>query len=57
MSNFTWKYFDFAGESVDGIDSEAAAQRLRGNAGTTVTVKVHCEIIILPFFSYKLYLN
>ncbi|XP_057424387.1 carboxyl-terminal-processing peptidase 3, chloroplastic isoform X2 [Lotus japonicus] len=28
------------GESVDGIDSEAAAQRLRGNAGTTVTVKV-----------------
>ncbi|KAK7266970.1 hypothetical protein RIF29_19632 [Crotalaria pallida] len=28
------------GETLDGIDSEAAAQRLRGNAGTTVTVKV-----------------
>ncbi|XP_054814323.1 carboxyl-terminal-processing peptidase 3, chloroplastic isoform X2 [Prosopis cineraria] len=28
------------GERLDGIDSEAAAQRLRGNAGTTVTVKV-----------------
>ncbi|WJX12297.1 C-terminal processing peptidase [Trifolium repens] len=25
---------------LDGIDSEGAAQRLRGNAGTTVTVKV-----------------
>ncbi|KAJ7976819.1 Carboxyl-terminal-processing peptidase [Quillaja saponaria] len=29
------------GERLDGIDSEAAAQRLRGHAGTTVTVKVH----------------
>ncbi|XP_027363339.1 carboxyl-terminal-processing peptidase 3, chloroplastic isoform X2 [Abrus precatorius] len=28
------------GEKLDGIDSETAAQRLRGNAGTTVTVKV-----------------
>ncbi|KAG4982603.1 hypothetical protein JHK82_027455 [Glycine max] len=28
------------GERLDGIDSETAAQRLRGNAGTTVTVKV-----------------
>ncbi|KAF7818998.1 carboxyl-terminal-processing peptidase 3, chloroplastic [Senna tora] len=28
------------GERLDGIDSEAAAQKLRGNAGTTVTVKV-----------------
>lgn len=28
------------GEGVDGIDSETAAQRLRGKAGTTVTVKV-----------------
>nr|XP_029148853.1 uncharacterized protein LOC114925388 [Arachis hypogaea] len=27
------------GERLDGLDSEAAAQRLRGNAGTTVTVK------------------
>ncbi|KAL6987094.1 Carboxyl-terminal-processing peptidase 3, chloroplastic, variant 2 [Sarracenia purpurea var. burkii] len=29
------------GERLDGIDSEAAAQRLRGRAGTTVTVKLH----------------
>ncbi|KAF3442585.1 hypothetical protein FNV43_RR16501 [Rhamnella rubrinervis] len=29
------------GERLDGIDSEAAAQKLRGRAGTTVTVKVH----------------
>ncbi|XP_073223812.1 carboxyl-terminal-processing peptidase 3, chloroplastic isoform X2 [Cicer arietinum] len=28
------------GERLDGINSEGAAQRLRGNAGTTVTVKV-----------------
>ncbi|XP_020971640.1 carboxyl-terminal-processing peptidase 3, chloroplastic isoform X2 [Arachis ipaensis] len=28
------------GERLDGLVSEAAAQRLRGNAGTTVTVKV-----------------
>ncbi|GAU33401.1 hypothetical protein TSUD_20940 [Trifolium subterraneum] len=28
------------GERLDGIDSEGAAQKLRGNAGTTVTVKV-----------------
>ncbi|KAK7345079.1 hypothetical protein VNO77_15486 [Canavalia gladiata] len=28
------------GERLDGVDSETAAQRLRGNAGTTVTVKV-----------------
>ncbi|KAJ7972245.1 Carboxyl-terminal-processing peptidase [Quillaja saponaria] len=28
-------------ERLDGIDSEAAAQRLRGHAGTTVTIKVH----------------
>lgn len=37
--------YDSAGERLDGIDSEAAAQRLRGNAGTTVTVKVHSVII------------
>jgi hypothetical protein len=42
---------DSAGERLDGIDSEGAAQRLRGNAGTTVTVKVHCEIII-HFLNY-----
>lgn len=29
------------GERLDGVDSEGAAQRLRGKAGTTVTVKVH----------------
>lgn len=29
-----------SGERLDGIDSEGAAQRLRGRAGTTVTVKV-----------------
>ena len=29
------------GERLDGIDSEAAAQKLRGHVGTTVTVKVH----------------
>ncbi|KAF7146859.1 hypothetical protein RHSIM_Rhsim03G0012100 [Rhododendron simsii] len=29
------------GESLDGIDSEAAAQKLRGRAGTSVTVKLH----------------
>ncbi|KEH41543.1 carboxy-terminal processing peptidase-like protein [Medicago truncatula] len=28
------------GERLNGIDSEGAAKRLRGNAGTTVTVKV-----------------
>ncbi|KAG5063584.1 hypothetical protein JHK85_004767 [Glycine max] len=30
-------------ERLDGIDSETAAQRLRGNAGTTVTVKTAAE--------------
>ncbi|XP_048226114.1 carboxyl-terminal-processing peptidase 3, chloroplastic isoform X2 [Ricinus communis] len=29
------------GERLDGIDSEAAARKLRGRAGTSVTVKVH----------------
>ncbi|XP_059668458.1 carboxyl-terminal-processing peptidase 3, chloroplastic isoform X2 [Cornus florida] len=29
------------GEKLDGIDSESAAQKLRGRAGTTVTVKLH----------------
>ncbi|XP_057505852.1 carboxyl-terminal-processing peptidase 3, chloroplastic [Actinidia eriantha] len=29
------------GESLDGIDSEGAAQKLRGRAGTSVTVKLH----------------
>ncbi|XP_055801089.1 carboxyl-terminal-processing peptidase 3, chloroplastic isoform X1 [Solanum dulcamara] len=29
------------GERLDGVDSETAAQKLRGRAGTTVTVKVH----------------
>ncbi|KAA3465207.1 carboxyl-terminal-processing peptidase 3, chloroplastic isoform X1 [Gossypium australe] len=30
-----------AGQRLDGVDSEAAAQRLRGQAGTSVTVKLH----------------
>ncbi|KAF5195196.1 Carboxyl-terminal-processing protease [Thalictrum thalictroides] len=29
------------GEGLDGIDGEAAARKLRGNVGTTVTVKLH----------------
>ncbi|KAL3341604.1 hypothetical protein AABB24_025913 [Solanum stoloniferum] len=29
------------GERLDGVDSETAAQKLRGLAGTTVTVKIH----------------
>ncbi|XP_040970167.1 carboxyl-terminal-processing peptidase 3, chloroplastic isoform X2 [Gossypium hirsutum] len=29
------------GQRLDGVDSEAAAQRLRGKAGTSVTVKLH----------------
>ncbi|MCD9646005.1 Carboxyl-terminal-processing peptidase 3, chloroplastic [Datura stramonium] len=29
------------GERLDGVDSETAAQKLRGRAGTIVTVKVH----------------
>ncbi|XP_010317889.1 carboxyl-terminal-processing peptidase 3, chloroplastic isoform X2 [Solanum lycopersicum] len=32
------------GERLDGVDSETAAQKLRGRAGTTVTVKVHRDI-------------
>ncbi|KHG12706.1 Carboxyl-terminal-processing protease [Gossypium arboreum] len=30
-----------SGQRLDGVDSEAAAQRLRGKAGTSVTVKLH----------------
>ncbi|XLU97199.1 hypothetical protein S245_011539, partial [Arachis hypogaea] len=33
------KLVEINGERLNGLDSEAAAQRLRGNAGTTVTVK------------------
>ncbi|KAK8705324.1 hypothetical protein V6N13_048928 [Hibiscus sabdariffa] len=29
------------GQRLDGVDSESAAQRLRGQAGTSVTVKLH----------------
>lgn len=29
------------GERVKGISGEAAAQKLKGNVGTSVTVKVH----------------
>lgn len=45
---------DSAGERLDGVDSEGAAQKLRGNAGTTVTVKVHCEIIIVSCFNISI---
>lgn len=31
---------DISGEKLDGIDSEAAAQKLRGRVGTFVTVKL-----------------
>ncbi|XP_022151662.1 carboxyl-terminal-processing peptidase 3, chloroplastic [Momordica charantia] len=31
------------GERLDGVDSEAAAQKLRGRVGTIVTVKVHVK--------------
>ncbi|KAM0942963.1 putative processing peptidase [Dioscorea sansibarensis] len=30
------------GESLAGVDGETAAQKLRGRAGTTVTVKLYC---------------
>lgn len=30
-----------SGERLDGVDSETAAQKLRGRVGTIVTVKVH----------------
>jgi C-terminal processing protease CtpA/Prc len=33
------------GERLDGVTSEAAAQKLRGTAGTSVKVKVHSVII------------
>lgn len=36
------------GERLDGVDSETAAQKLRGRAGTTVTVKVH-RVSVSPF--------
>ncbi|KAL0404949.1 UNVERIFIED_CONTAM: Carboxyl-terminal-processing peptidase 3, chloroplastic [Sesamum radiatum] len=32
------------GERLDGVASEAAAQKLRGRVGTTVTVKVHSSV-------------
>ncbi|KAM7524544.1 hypothetical protein LguiA_014446 [Lonicera macranthoides] len=35
------KLVEINGERLDGIDSEAAAQKLRGRVGTTVRVKVH----------------
>ncbi|KAF7154185.1 hypothetical protein RHSIM_Rhsim01G0024400 [Rhododendron simsii] len=31
----------WSGQRLDGIDSEAAAQKLRGRAGTSVAVKLH----------------
>ena len=47
MSSEFWTVFGISGERLDGVDSEAAAQKLRGRAGTIVTVKVHSVIIIL----------
>ena len=37
------------GQKLDGIDSEAAAQKLRGRVGTSVTVKLKsvCTIICM----------
>ena len=37
------------GERVKGISGEAAAQKLRGHVGTTVTVKVH-NVTYYTFF-------
>ena len=37
------------GERLDGVDSESAAQKLRGPAGTTVTVKVQNVIFYSCF--------
>ena len=34
-----------SGENLDGVDTEAAVQKLRGRVGTTVTVKVQSVII------------
>lgn len=41
------------GERLNGIPSEAAAQKLRGRVGTTVTVKVHTVSIphLAKYFS------
>lgn len=47
MSSEFCTVFGTSGERLDGVDSEAAAQKLRGHAGTNVTVKVHSVIIIL----------
>lgn len=51
MSSEFWTVFGISGERLDGVDSEAAAQKLRGRAGTIVTVKVHSVIIILSLYN------
>lgn len=43
----TFKLFwETSGERLDGFNSEAAAQKLRGRAGTAVTVKLQSVIFI-----------
>lgn len=41
-----------SGERLDGVDSEAAALKLRGRAGTSVTVKLHSVMIHLSFLQH-----
>lgn len=55
MSSEFWTVFGISGERLDGVDSEAAAQKLRGRAGTIVTVKVHSVIIILSLYNIILF--
>ena len=55
MSSEFWTVFGLSGERLDGVDSEAAAQKLRGRAGTIVTVKVHSVIIILSLYNIILF--
>lgn len=43
-------YLRYSGETLTGLDGAAAAQKLRGRVGTTVTVKIHsvmCSILYL----------
>lgn len=41
----------YSGEILEGVGSEVAAQKLRGRAGTTVTVKLHSVITFLSLLS------
>lgn len=42
--------YETSGERLDGVDSEAAALKLRGRAGTSVTLKVHSVIFFARQF-------